>query len=380
MSYHQNNLSKINFSHLISSPGTTCYEHLACNENVILEECFSYLSGFSKSWLLNHHYALQNRCIDYNYIPSVKLFNIQSCSLMQPFFEVAIGQKLIWESFHSKFATENYLFNNLNTYNLISNQKTVDLDLNNCLFIIPHRWYNSNYYHWTIETLARFRVWQKAKQKIRDLKLVIHKFKANSFQDQWLRLMQIKENDCLFIGNNENYNIKNALYCASIGTNHCSYFNVDLISQLIPSEVNANVVKLKNSLKYEKIFVCRKKNSVRSIQNHDEILKIMQSHGFKVIYGEDYSVLEQIEIFKAAQYIVGIHGSGLANIIFSSSDSRVLEIMPSSSINPCFFDLANAKRQSYGYMVCQCSGIKNGQLIYINPTMLNDHLDILLYG
>ena len=104
----------------------------------------------------------------------------------------------------------------------------------------------------------------------------------------------------------------------------------------------------------------------------------MQSHGFKVIYGEDYTVLEQIQIFKSAQYIVGIHGSGLANIIFSSSDSRVLEIMPSSSINPCFFDLANAKRQSYGYIICQCSGIKNGQLIYIDPTMLNDHLDILL--
>ena len=76
--------------------------------------------------------------------------------------------------------------------------------------------------------------------------------------------------------------------------------------------------------------------------------------------------------------MVGLHGSGLANIIFSNADCRILEIMPSTGINPALFDLANAKRQSYGYVVCQCTGAENGQMLYIDPLVLNDHLEMLL--
>ena len=128
MAYQQTILSKGDFSHLINSPGSSLYKYLASNENIILRECFSQASGFSKSWLLRHHYAVEKRNIKYNYIPPLRLYHIERCSLKQPFFELEIDSKIIWESFHSKFATENYLFNNSRTYNLISHQKTIDLN------------------------------------------------------------------------------------------------------------------------------------------------------------------------------------------------------------------------------------------------------------
>lgn len=378
MTYQQDMLSKSDFAHLISSPGSSFFEYLAYNENIVLEECFSHGSGFSKSWLLKHHYALKDRDLEYNYIPPVKLYRMKNCSLMQPLYEVSINSKLLWESFHSKFATENYLFNNSHQYRLISHQKSLDLQINGPLFIIPHRWYDTNYYHWTIETLARFRVWQTTKKKVKNLKILMNRFKSNSFQDQWLKIMGINHEDCIFMDEDKNYHLENIFYCASVGTNHCSYSNVKLINQLVSEGNFENNSNIERTNQFSKIFVCRKKGSVRSIHNHDEVMKIMMDKGFQVIYSEDFTISEQIKIFYSAQYIVGIHGSGLANIIFAQSNSHILELMPESSINPCFFDLANAKKQSYGYIVCKCSGAKNNQLLYVNPTLLSDHLDVLL--
>ena len=78
---------------------------------------------------------------------------------------------------------------------------------------MPHRWYNTNYYHWTIETIARFRIWQIERKRIKNLKILVNNFKTKSFQHQWLRLLNIEEKDCVIIDENCNYNLNDAFFC-----------------------------------------------------------------------------------------------------------------------------------------------------------------------
>lgn len=73
------------------------------------------------------------------------------------------------------------------------------------------------------------------------------------------------------------------------------------------------------------IFVSRQNSDNRKIRNYNEVIDICKKHGVKPVYCEDMSVVEQIELFKSIEGVIGVHGAGLANTIWSK-DTSVIEI------------------------------------------------------
>jgi hypothetical protein len=84
---------------------------------------------------------------------------------------------------------------------------------------------------------------------------------------------------------------------------------------------------------YERIYVSRKKTR-RSIKGEDLIEEYLFNRGFAIIYAEELTFENQIKIFAKAKIIVGLHGAGLANIVWSK-DYLLVEIMPMNRINRC---------------------------------------------
>lgn len=72
-----------------------------------------------------------------------------------------------------------------------------------------------------------------------------------------------------------------------------------------------------NSQLGEKVFISRKNS--RTIENEDEIEKILSEYGFKKVYFEDgkLSLAEQWAIVSEAKEIVAIHGAALSSLIFN---------------------------------------------------------------
>ncbi len=66
-----------------------------------------------------------------------------------------------------------------------------------------------------------------------------------------------------------------------------------------------------------RIYLSRKNCDKRIVSNEDALRPIFEKHHIQIIYPENYSVIEQIEIFRNATLIVGANGSAFANIIFS---------------------------------------------------------------
>ena len=69
----------------------------------------------------------------------------------------------------------------------------------------------------------------------------------------------------------------------------------------------------------------------RSINDHKEIKKYMATkykENFANIILENYSMEEQITIFQNAKLIVGQHGAGLFNLVFSKAGTQLIEIGP----------------------------------------------------
>lgn len=94
-----------------------------------------------------------------------------------------------------------------------------------------------------------------------------------------------------------------------------------------------------------KIYVSRK-NSRRSLPLEEELENYLASRGFQIMYAENHSVNDQIRIFSDATLIVGVHGAGLTNSVWSSK-CKLIEIMPRDRINRCFEWQANVCGQQY---------------------------------
>ncbi|HBT93785.1 MAG TPA: hypothetical protein DEB23_05950 [Chitinophagaceae bacterium] len=97
-----------------------------------------------------------------------------------------------------------------------------------------------------------------------------------------------------------------------------------------------------------KLFINRKESSGRTIANFKDLEPILLKLHFTILYLEDLTVAEQIEIFSMAKIIVGIHGAGLTNFIFSyKNNPKILEITAADFIPTHYYWLAQSFVFSY---------------------------------
>lgn len=97
--------------------------------------------------------------------------------------------------------------------------------------------------------------------------------------------------------------------------------------------------------KRRKIFISRRNYArrwgKRHILNEEDLFSGLQKLGFRRYFPETMSIAEQIDLFYDARTVVGAHGSGLTNILYSD-EIDVLEINPECAIHPYFYLLSKS--------------------------------------
>ena len=88
------------------------------------------------------------------------------------------------------------------------------------------------------------------------------------------------------------------------------------------------------SMESKKLYISRSK-SRRSLPNESNLENFLQEHDYEIIYAEDFSFLEQLQLFSQAASIIGPHGAGLTNAIWADK-TRILEIDSAERTNRCF--------------------------------------------
>lgn len=73
----------------------------------------------------------------------------------------------------------------------------------------------------------------------------------------------------------------------------------------------------------DRIFISRRIRK-RACLNTDAVEDLFTSHGFEVVYPEDYSMADQVVMFRRAEVIAGFAGSGLFNICFAPGTKTVI--------------------------------------------------------
>jgi len=78
----------------------------------------------------------------------------------------------------------------------------------------------------------------------------------------------------------------------------------------------------------KRLFIPRVGVKVRRVINEAEVIDALAKLGFKTFDCAQHSVTEQARAFHAAEMIVGTHGAGFANIVYSRPGTAVVEIIP----------------------------------------------------
>jgi capsular polysaccharide biosynthesis protein len=66
-----------------------------------------------------------------------------------------------------------------------------------------------------------------------------------------------------------------------------------------------------------------------------KIQEYFEKLGFKIVYPENLSLIEQVKLFSNARVIAGIHGGGIFHSVWSDS-CEVIELMPKNRVNRSF--------------------------------------------
>ncbi|MHA7144776.1 glycosyltransferase family 61 protein [Arthrobacter sp. TmT3-37] len=80
----------------------------------------------------------------------------------------------------------------------------------------------------------------------------------------------------------------------------------------------ADQIAVKSPIHARRIFISRPQLPSRSCNNTAEVEGFFVSHGFEIVFPEQYAISEQIGIFRDADVVAGFAGSGLFNMMYAT--------------------------------------------------------------
>ena len=209
----------------------------------------------------------------------------------------------------------------------------------------------NNYWHWIFDVLPRIGILEKSNFKIKPnyylLPAIFRKYQKETFEA--LKIPSYK----LIDGNKYKHIICDNLIAVDhpINFKNSPTKSILNIPTWLITWLRKKYIKKKYTNKNlpKRIFINREFDSnlvARKIVNNQEVENLLINLGFKSISLSDLNFVDQIKLFKNANFIVGLHGAGFANMVFSNKRTKILEI---ASINNGNVLLSLAKKCKLNY-------------------------------
>jgi capsular polysaccharide biosynthesis protein len=238
------------------------------------------------------------------------------------------------------------------TWQLIKNKTSSNKSYYKGSFLLAFDQWSNNYFHWFTETLPRL-IHLKKKHPDSTIMLPIE-LQHISFISNCIDLFDISP---LWIDPTKINIFQELWYIHTIPP-------FRLIIPDLQIELKENIltrIPNKESSPFRKLYISRAKSKIRKIVNEMELIAVIQKYGYEIVYAEELSLVEQVELFSQSAKLIALHGAGLTNIMFMPANSKVLEIRnPEILTQPlCYFQLANIFEIEWNYMTGQVVGNEN---------------------
>jgi len=228
----------------------------------------------------------------------------------------------------------------------------------------------NNYWHWIFDVLPKIGILQKLNLKHKPDYYLLPSLKRK-YQIETLLDLKIPEKKLL---DGEKYK---HIKCDNLLTvDHPYVFKNNPSKSILNIPIwiikwlRKKYVKSKSSKSNysKKIYIDREDDSIlenRRIINNKEVKNLLINLGFRIVSLSNYSFKDQVKMFNNAKLVVGLHGSGFANLVFSKPRTKVIELSSKYSGNAVYY-LAKKCQLNYNKIVDGNSQLSNHQN---NPVM-----------
>ncbi len=212
--------------------------------------------------------------------------------------------------------------------------------------VVAHHAYYQNYFHFLLEIMPRLFV---LKEEASQLKLIINQT-LPKFAQEYIALFGFKE--IIYLKDEEIAKAEDLVFATYL--NRGLAYNEDVM-RAMADWLREKLIK-PDSTSPERIFISRKHVRYRKTLNEEEVFAYLQQKGFVKFDMDAPGIRDQATFFKNAKYIVGSHGAGFSNMIFSNNCKLIIDIIHEHHPQDCFYNLASIFHANYYYFQCKGTG------------------------
>ena len=215
------------------------------------------------------------------------------------------------------------------------------------IFHLP--WAETSIFHFFIDVMPRLYVLSFFKNE--SITIIIN-HDIPDLQWQILKTFNVSYRNFKFIKikKYQKFKISNYVFPSFSSLNNNGYldentltFINELTRQAFGAELNIN--------KNRRIYISRKYADKRKLTNETEVQKMLVNLGFEIVYAEHLNYKMQIELFGSSNFIIGVHGAGLTNMIFCSKNTKIIEIHCHNNVNTHYCFMAKSCKIDYTYII-----------------------------
>ena len=315
-----------------------------------------YIKGFSpKNWSIDYFFENENNVLFKKVpkTPSIEIHpdivnyisNIREQNL-KPYY-VAKANDVKVHCFNQvgsvSIAHNDYVFEDVSTkYDFpdFSSEKNEHVDSKSALLSIDS---GSNYFHWMCHVLPRIKLLQEYGIDWSEINKIILPENRGNFVDQTLSILDIPVHKIIETDKNTTYTFDSLIIpCKPNRHIHLTPWSIDFLCD--------NFLK-ENKKQEKKIFISRRSETGRCIENEDELWRVLSQEGYEKVYLEDYSVYEQATLFNSSKEIVSAHGAGLTNLVFCQPNTKLIELFNPSYFLALYWNMCNILDLDYYYII-----------------------------
>lgn len=317
--------------------------------NIALEKIFSLINGKFSISKIEKYFLL-----------GTKIFNKKKFKI----FQIKNG-KIYLDSSEEKYfyIKDNLILKNLSidTEKLGKNSNILKFGITKfikkksfkVISIVSGRDAKNNYYHWLIDVLPKILILEDQIKKNKIKNILVPNYEKR-YQIESLSCF-FKKNDTNFINLSQNKFLQfdNVIFCTN--NSNFEFYNYDLLKKFKNKILKyIKLKKIKAKYDYKKIYIDRfdaNKKKDRFLANEKKLKNKLKKEGFKFITLSNYSFFEQVLIFNNAKLIVGLHGAGLANILFVKKSTKIIELT-NSEWPDMYYKLSKCLNLNYNKIIC----------------------------
>jgi hypothetical protein len=99
-------------------------------------------------------------------------------------------------------------------------------------------------------------------------------------------------------------------------------------------------------------FYIIREGFTRGVVNESELREFLRRRGWSLIAPEKLTIPDQIALFKNAEAVIGIHGSALTNLLWSSPGSTAIELVAENFMAGAFEWVARQNGVRHDFLIC----------------------------